>query len=112
VVTLEDVLEQIVGKIFDESDHAPSFVSEAVGVHFMDGTASLRQVEELFDVDFEEYEGVNSVGDLISQLAGQIPIAGSVVVCEGVRFKVLAANDRRVIRVSVELVDIESSSDD
>ncbi len=112
VVTLEDVLEQIVGKIFDESDIAPSFVSDQAGVHYLDGTASLTQVEELFGVEFEEMEGVSSVGDLLTQLAGQIPIGGSVVVYEGVRFKVLAANDRRVIRVSVEQVEIEDEEED
>jgi putative hemolysin len=105
VVTLEDVLEQIVGQIFDESDVAPSQIIDVAGVHFLDGQASLRIVEELFGVEFEEMEGVSSVGDLLTQLAGQMPIAGSVFVYEGVRFKILAANDRRVIRVSVELVE-------
>lgn len=112
VVTLEDVLEQIVGKIFDESDLAPNIVAENLGVRYLDGTASLRTVEEAFAVEFEEFDGVDSVGDLLTQLAGQIPIAGSVIVYEGVRFKVLAANDRRVIRVSVEQVEIDTDDDD
>jgi putative hemolysin len=108
VVTLEDVLEQIVGKIFDETDVAPAGMVDLAGFHYLDGTASLRSVEELFEVEFEEFEGVSSIGDLLTQLAGQIPIAGSVFVCEGVRFKVLAANDRRVIRVRVDQVEIEN----
>lgn len=109
VVTLEDVLEQLVGKIFDESDHAPQGVSDQLGAHYLDGTASLRMVEELLGIEFEEFDGVDSVGDLLTQLAGQMPIAGSVVVFENVRFKVLAANNRRVIRVSVELVEVDES---
>jgi putative hemolysin len=112
VVTLEDVLEQIVGQIFDESDVAPSHIIDIAGMHYLDGQASLRIVEELFGVEFEEMEGVSSVGDLLTQLAGQMPIAGSVFVYEGVRFKVLAANDRRVIRVSVELVEKEEDESD
>jgi len=112
VVTLEDVLEQIVGKIFDESDLAPNILADNLGVRYLDGTASLRTVEEEFAVEFEEFDGVDSVGDLLTQLAGQIPIAGSVIVYEGVRFKVLAANDRRVIRVSVEQVEIDADDDD
>lgn len=107
VVTLEDVLEQIVGKIFDESDHAPSVALDHFGVCYLDGTASLSEVEETFDMEFEELDGVDSVGDLLTQLAGQIPIAGSVVVFENLRFKILAANDRRVIRVSVEAVELD-----
>jgi putative hemolysin len=112
VVTLEDVLEQIVGQIFDETDIAPSHIIDVAGVHYLDGQASLRIVEELFGNEFEEMEGVSSVGDLLTQLAGQMPIAGSVFVYEGVRFKVLAANDRRVIRVSVELVEKDEDEDD
>lgn len=112
VVTLEDVLEQIVGKIFDESDQAPSAALDHLGVCYLDGTASLRQVEETFDMEFEELDGVDSVGDLLTQLAGQIPIAGSVVVFEQLRFKILAANDRRVIRVSVEAVELDEHTTD
>lgn len=112
VVSLEDVVEQIVGQIFDESDVVPAQLAEVAGLKYLDGTASLTVVEELFGVEFEDIEGVSSVGDLLTQLAGQIPIAGSVFVYEGVRFKVLAANVRRVIRVSVELVDYEEDDDD
>jgi CBS domain containing-hemolysin-like protein len=111
VVTLEDVLEQIVGKIFDESDDAPNVISDTLGVKYLDGTASITQIEEMFGVEFEEFDGVDSVGDFITQLAGQIPIAGSVVVYESLRFKVLAANPRRVIRVSVERVDVDEVED-
>lgn len=112
VVTLEDVLEQIVGKIFDESDIAPSAaLPDTSAIKYMDATASLRTIEEMYDLEFEDIDGVDSIGDLLTQLAGQIPVAGSVFVYEGVRFKVLAANDRRVIRVSVEQVEVEEDDD-
>ncbi len=113
VVTLEDVLEQIVGHIFDESDHAPvPTAGDALGTHNYDGQTSLRKLEEQFDVSFEEEEGVSSIGDLLTQLAGQMPIAGSVFVIEGLRIKILAADDRRVLRVNVEQVDIDDDDDD
>jgi putative hemolysin len=111
VVTLEDVLEQIVGHIFDESDHAPQHTVDALGSAHFDGQTSLRRLEEQFDVSFEEEEGVSSIGDLLTQLAGQMPIAGSVFVIEGLRFKILAADDRRVLRVSVEQVDVDDEDD-
>jgi putative hemolysin len=107
VVTLEDVLEQIVGQIFDETDVAPQQGADALGVHYLDGQASLSRIEELFALEFAEVEGVASLGDLLTQLAGQMPIAGSIFVVEGLRFKVLAADDRRVLRVSVEQVDLD-----
>lgn len=112
VVTLEDVLEQIVGQIFDESDQAPVGVMQYAGIVYLDGQASLTTIEEKFGVEFDELEGVDSVGDLLAQLAGQMPTTGSVFVYEGIRYKVLAANDRRVIRVSAEQIDIEDEDDD
>jgi CBS domain containing-hemolysin-like protein len=112
VVTLEDVLEQIVGQIFDETDVAPQQGADALGVHYLDGQASLSRIEELFGFEFEEMEGVASLGDLLTQLAGQMPIAGSIFVIEGLRFKVLAADDRRVLRVSVEQVELDTGSDE
>ena len=108
VVTLEDVLEQIVGQIFDESDK-PGRTTQTLepGVYLLEGQASLSQVEELLAVEFDEYDGVTSVGDLLTQLAGQIPVPGSVIVAESVRFKVLAADNRHVIRVRVEKLDTD-----
>lgn len=107
VVTLEDVLEQIVGQIFDETDVAPRDGVDPLGVQYLDGQASLTRIEEMFGIEFAEVEGVASLGDLLTQLAGQMPIAGSVFVVEGLRFKVLAADDRRVLRVSIEQVDLD-----
>lgn len=112
VVTLEDVLEQIVGQIFDESDKAPMGATEHAGVLYLEGQASLLGIEEKFGVEFDELEGVDSIGDLLTQLAGQMPTTGSVFVYDGIRYKVLAANDRRVIRVSAELIEIEDQDGD
>ncbi|MGB1015745.1 MAG: hemolysin family protein [Nannocystaceae bacterium] len=118
VVTLEDVLEQIVGQIFDETDRAPlqNDTNEQVGLFFFEGQDSLTRVEEQMEIGevAEEMEGVDSIGDLLTRLAGQIPVAGSVFVWERLRFKVLAADARHVIRVSVERiepVEIEDSID-
>jgi putative hemolysin len=112
VVTLEDVIEQLVGQIFDESDRAPLFAPLDSGVKYVDGQASLHAVEEAYHVEFEDIDGVDSVGDLLTRLAGQMPIAGSVFVVDGVRFKVLAADATRIIRVSVERVEVEDDDEE
>lgn len=113
VVTLEDVLEQIVGKIFDETDSAPINIRERQGgVHYVDGQASIAGVEEMLGMEFEDIDGVDSVGDLLARLAGTIPIAGSIVVWENVRFKVLASDQRHISYASVELVEVEDEDDD
>jgi putative hemolysin len=112
VVTLEDVIEQLVGQIFDESDRAPVFAPLDSGVKYVDGQASLQSVEEALNVEFEDHDGVASVGDLLTRLAGQMPVAGSVFVVDGVRFKVLAADATRIIRISVERVELENNDEE
>jgi putative hemolysin len=103
VVTLEDVLEQIVGQIFDETDRAPfPGVADLAGAHMVDGQDSMRHIEELLGVELPELEGVGSVGDLLTHLAGQIPNAGSVFLWEGLRFRVLEADARHLVRVRVD----------
>jgi putative hemolysin len=103
VVTLEDVLEQIVGQIFDETDRAPFAAgADQAGAHVLDGQDSLTRVEELLGIELPEVENLISVGDLLTHLAGSIPIAGSIFVWETIRFRVLEADARHVIRVRVD----------
>ena len=103
VVTLEDVLEQIVGQIFDETDRAPfPTVSDQAGAYLVDGQDSLSRIEELLAIDLPEIEGAGSVGDLLTHLAGQIPVAGSVFFWEGLRFRVVEADARHVVRVRID----------
>jgi putative hemolysin len=103
VVTLEDVLEQIVGQIFDETDRAPFAAgADQAGAHVLDGQDSLTRVEELLGIELPEVENLISIGDLLTHLAGSIPIAGSIFVWETIRFRVLEADARHVIRVRVD----------
>ncbi len=112
VVTLEDVLEQIVGQIFDESDRAPRAAAfDVAGLHYFDGQDSLARVEEALAVEVDEIDGVDSVGDLLTRLAGQVPIAGSIFVWENIRFRVLSADIRHILRVSAQRVELEDEDD-
>jgi len=113
VVTLEDVLEQIVGQIFDETDRAPfPTLADQAGAHVVDGQVSLSRVEELLAIDLPEVEGAGSVGDLLTHLGGQIPVAGSVFFWEGLRFRVLEADARHVVRVRVDRPSSEEPAED
>jgi CBS domain containing-hemolysin-like protein len=113
VVTLEDVLEQIVGQIFDETDRAPIYsASDVAGLHYFDGQDSLSRAEEALRSEFDEMDGVDSIGDLLTRLAGQVPIAGSIFVVDGVRFRVLSADKKHIRRVSVQRVEIEDGDDE
>jgi putative hemolysin len=108
LVTIEDLLEQIVGEIRDE--HEKGFPAqepqhEAGGAWVVPGSFAVDQLGNLFDVQIEIPEGyeATTVGGLVSELVGRIPLAGELVVLEsaGLRMEVVASTDRRVDRVRV-----------
>jgi len=108
LVTIEDLLEQIVGEIRDEhEDDAPAQKPqhEPDGVWVVPGSFVVDQLGDLFNADIRIPEGyeATTVGGLVSELEGRIPLAGEVVVLEsaGLRMEVVASTDRRVDRVRV-----------
>ncbi|MGB1699072.1 MAG: hemolysin family protein [Nannocystaceae bacterium] len=116
VVTLEDVLEQIVGQIFDETDDATSTSTSGPNEvsDLFHGQDSLVKVQERFRLDEDELEGlegVESVGDFLTRLAGEMPRVGSVFVAHELRFKVLAADEKKITTVRIEAVDAGEDED-
>ena len=108
LVTIEDLLEQIVGEIRDEhEDDAPieEPQREPDGAWVVPGSFAVDQLGNLFDRNFEIGEGyeATTLGGLVSEIEGRIPLAGEVVMLEsaGLRMEVVASTDRRVERVRV-----------
>ena len=138
LVTIEDLLEAIVGNIADEHDEGEEDdepVRDADGAFIVSGAFELSRLGDLFADQFaaglrdgsdagdltsearpapdedgvtglrlsEKYEST-TVGGLVSEIAGHIPLPGEVVQEEGLRMEVLASTDRRIDRVRVSLV--------
>ena len=108
LVTIEDLLEQIVGEIRDEHEtdapiEAPQ--RQPDGSWIMPGSFAVDQLGNLFDTQIDIPEGyeATTVGGLVSEVEGRIPHAGEVVMLEsaGLRMEVVASTDRRVDRVRV-----------
>jgi CBS domain containing-hemolysin-like protein len=100
VVTLEDVLEEIVGEIEDESDRVdPSIVRRSHDVLLCRGLAETRKVFELLGIE-EETESVTMAG-FVAELVGRVPRMGDSVERDGFRYTVLRAGARRAERIEV-----------
>ncbi|MGH7540107.1 MAG: hemolysin family protein [Gemmatimonadota bacterium] len=98
LVTMEDILEELVGEIVDETD-VPEEPIVRVNRHeiLVDGSAELREINHFFNTAFPVLEHRSLNGYLLEEL-GRVPQAGEVVEREGVRIEVLRASETQVTR--------------
>jgi len=103
IVTFEDVLEEIVGDIFDESDRPEEDMMTQVdgSVHAL-GTIEVRKLCQQLGIDLPPDTKVSRLGGLVSELLGRIPVVGDTVEWNNCRLEVLSAN-----RWIAELVSIK-----
>jgi len=101
LVTIEDLVEEIVGEIGDEHDKA-EVVRENEHSYIVPGNMDVDRLDELFGMRPEGKEAATVAG-LVSELAGRIPQKGEVVEDDGLRFEVLESTARRVKRVRISM---------
>jgi putative hemolysin len=102
LVTIEDLVEEIVGEIRDEHDK-PEIVRDGDRAFIVSGDMDLDRLDELFGTKPDGKESATIAG-LVSELAGRIPRNGEFVQDDGLRFEVLESTDRKVERVRVTAV--------
>jgi len=101
LVTIEDLVEEIVGEIRDEHEKM-EVIRETDSSYIVPGNMDVDRLSEMFGVRPEGKESATVAG-LVSELAGRIPHRGEVVEEDGLRFEVLEATERRVERVRISL---------
>jgi CBS domain containing-hemolysin-like protein len=101
LVTIEDLVEEIVGEIRDEHEKA-EIVKENDASYIFNGNTDIDLLDKLLGVHPDEKEATTIAG-LVSELAGHIPKPGEVFQENGLRFEVLESTERRVDRVRVSL---------
>lgn len=101
LVTIEDLLEQIVGDIQDEYDSEELLLfPNSDGSVIADGRLPVEELEEYFDIIIE-CDKFDSVGGLVFYLTGKIPDVGDTIEGAGLRLQILDADLRRVKKVNV-----------
>jgi CBS domain containing-hemolysin-like protein len=105
LITIEDLLEQIVGDIQDEYDREESLLTvNSDGSVIADGRLPVEELEEHFEIQIER-DKFDSVGGLVFHLTGKIPTVGDTIEGDGLFLKIIDADLRRVKKVSIRRKD-------
>jgi putative hemolysin len=99
LVTIEDLIEEIVGELRDEDE--TDIVKEGEHTYVVPGSMDVDRLNELFGVRIDDEHEAATVAGLVSEIAGRIPQAGEVVENSGLRFEILASTDRRIERLRI-----------
>jgi len=110
LVSMEDLVEQIVGEIHDEHDPERDIHKSADGGFVLSGNFEVDRLEELVGYAEDEETESTTVGGLVTEWLGRVPLKGESGTRDGVRIEVLSSSDLRVEQVQVSRVDGDSSS--
>ncbi|MBF5078279.1 MAG: hemolysin family protein [Paracoccus marcusii] len=116
LVTIEDLIEQVIGEIEDEHDEVEGglWVHEKTGQWLIQARAALDDVEAETGLRLigDEDEDIDTLGGLIFMLAGRVPLRGEVIAHpSGAEFEVVDADPRRLKRIRLRMPSISTPSD-
>ena len=101
IVTLEDILEELVGEIWDEHDEEEVLYGEiAEGEYWVDGKCDLEEFFSLYDMEKEDEEfESNTVGGWVTEECGEIPPIGKILTFKGLEIKIVKATKQKVLKI-------------
>ena len=104
LVTLEDILEELVGEIQDEFDINDVSEIKKISdtVYSVDGKVTIDRINKLLNINIETK--VETIGGLFSLEYGSLPEAGEKIIHEGYEFTIIKSNNKRVLRVKIEKI--------
>lgn len=104
VVTLEDLLEEIIGEVSDPFDDEPEIQTLADGSSLVDGLALIEEVNDYFGLDLGDPDYETIAGFMLGRL-GRLAKVGDAIVLDSTRFRVEAMDGHRIARVSLTPLD-------
>lgn len=101
IISLEDLVEEVIGDIVDRRDQKASYTRAAGGVIITSGKFELSEFEEIFDVSLESENNMVTIGGWLTEQLGDIPKPGTKYQSQGFLFHVLDADPTRVRRIYI-----------
>ena len=113
IVTMEDILEEIVGDIFDEyDDEEKEIVKMAENKFMVDASINFEDFCEAFNIEpLEELDNYDTLGGLVLDIAGEIPKVDDVYMWEKFRFTIKERKDNRIKTILVEISDVNDTTE-
>ncbi len=105
LVTVEDILEQIVGAIADEYDEKVEARSPESDLVEMEGATKIRDLEQQYGIEIPADGGFETLAGFLLMKLGSIPRGGEAVEFDGRRYTVLGMDRNRIVKVRVEKID-------
>lgn len=100
LVTVEDMVEEIVGEISDEHE-TQDVIPQGAGGYNVPGSMDLDRLQELFGVRIEDAGEATTVSGLVTGTMGRVPIPGEILERDGLVFKVIESNGRKIVRLLI-----------
>lgn len=115
IVTMEDIIEQVMGSIDDEYDEEEEIIDKINdSIYLVDGDVDLDDLNEALDINLES-DNSETIGGFIIDILGEIPDEedeGREVEFENFRFKIMSIGERRIERVKIYILDREEEETD
>lgn len=110
LVTMEDMVEEILGEIHDEHEPERDVMEESEGTWVVSGSVDVDRLHELLGFRPPEETESTTIGGLITEWLGHVPRVGEAIERDGIRFEVIAGNELRVDQVRVSKVPVEQTT--
>lgn len=106
LITIEDILEEIVGDIFDEYDDEENLIEKInEDKYIVKAEIDLEEIEEMFQIEFPEEDDYGSLGGFVFSTLGRVPLLGDEVEYSGLIMKVINVSNRRIREIEIEVKD-------
>jgi CBS domain containing-hemolysin-like protein len=109
LVTMEDLVEVIVGEIHDEHEPERDVEQESEGVYIVSGSFDVDRLHDLFDFRAPDETESTTVGGLVTEWLGRVPASGEIIEHGGLHVEVIAGNERRVERLRISKITVQET---
>jgi CBS domain containing-hemolysin-like protein len=114
VITIEDIVEEIVGEIEDEdieTAETTEILPSEDGCYVVNGSTEIDKIERLFEIDLEDEE-FNTIAGLVTSELGYVPAAGDELQMHGLRIVILEADEKKIFRLKLSRDESRTESDE